>query len=341
MKIKEIFAINGRLPLRDPFIMGAYHLDKYPKGNGNMGPAADISDRAHGNDFDPTAEWRMYHGDKIPGFPYHPHLGFEILTYVPTGYADHCDSLGSRGRYGEGDAQLMSAGSGVLHSEMFPLVHDDKENPLRLFQIWMNLPAKSKMTQPDYKMIWREKMPTGNYTASNGGNVQVKVMIGNYAGVQAIDPLVNSWAADPEHHMGAVEVTMEPGTEFVLPKVSETLNRFVLFYDGEDTVSIAGNAVPINHLFDLNGNEEIIIRNRNAMAKLFILEGEPINEPVVAHGPFVMNTAEEIQEGFSHYRQTQFGGWPWGPNEIDMVNPKDAGRFASYDFDKVIDKPEA
>lgn len=339
MKIKQIFAINGRLPLRDPFIMGAYHFDQFPKGNGNMGPDADISNRVKGNDFDPNASWRMYHSDEIPGFPYHPHLGFEILTYVPTGYADHCDSLGSRGRYGEGDAQLMSAGSGVLHSEMFPLVHDDKENPLRLFQIWMNLPAKSKMTPPDYKMIWRGKMPTGNYISDNGAEVVVKVMLGEYAGVKAVEPLKHSWATDTNHHMGAVEVIMQPGTTFTLPKVSEILNRFVFFYEGTDKVKIDDYGVKQSHLFDLNGNEEITIVNGNAVAKLFIMEGEPIGEPVVAHGPFVMNTTQEIQEGFERYRRNQFGGWPWGPTERDMVNPKDAGRFASYDFDKKIDRP--
>lgn len=339
MKIKQIFNINGRLPIRDPFIMGAYHYDKYPKGNGKMGPAADISDRIHGNDFDSNANWRMYHGDQIPGFPYHPHRGFEILTYVPTGFADHCDSLGSRGRYGDGDAQLMSAGRGVLHSEMFPLIYDEKENPLRLFQIWLNLPAKSKLTKPDYKMIWREKMPSQKFTQENGNSIELKVMIGEYDGVKAVSPLENSWATDPKNHVGAVEVTMEPNTVFTLPAVSATLSRFVFFYEGDSTITVDGYRISESQMLDLEGNEIIEIQNGSSLAKLFILEGEPIGEPVAAHGPFVMNSEQELQIAFAEYRKTQFGGWPWGSTELEMVNPKDSGRFASYDFDKVIDRP--
>lgn len=339
MKINNIFTIKGQLPVKDPYIMAAYHYDLYPQGNGQMGPAADISDRVQGNDFNPDAKWRMYHGDKIPGFPYHPHRGFEIVTYVAEGFADHCDSRGSKGRYGDGDVQLMSAGKGVLHSEMFPLIYDDKENPLRLFQIWLNLPAKSKLTEPDYKMIWSEQLPEGSYNSENGGEVKIKVLLGNYNGISAVAPLKNSWAANPANHVGIAAVELAPGTSFTLPKVSHTLTRFVFFYDGAGTIQIDGMAFEQNKMLDLNGGEEVVIQNGDQVAKILVLEGEPIGEPVAAYGPFVMNTYEELEESFAEYRQTQFGGWPWGPNEIDMVNPKDAGRFASYNFDKEIDRP--
>ena len=340
MKIKQIFNIKGQLPIRDPYIMGAYHYDRYPKGNGEMGPNVDVSQKANGSDFNPDASWRMYHGDKIPGFPYHPHRGFEIVTYVPIGYADHCDSRGSRGRYGQGDVQLMSAGKGVLHSEMFPLIHDDKENPLRLFQIWLNLPAKSKLTEPDYKMIWAEQLPEGSVDGGNGTKVDVKVLLGNYNGIQSVQPLTNSWAADPNNHVGIATLEMEAGSTFKLPAVTASLSRFLFFYEGNGQITIEGNPMKSNQMADLNGAEEIEITNGNQPAKILILEGEPIGEPVAAHGPFVMNTYEELQTSFEEYQKTQFGGWPWGPTERDMVNPKDAGRFASYDFDQVIDRPQ-
>ena len=125
-----------------------------------------------------------------------------------------------------------------------------------------------------------------------------------------------------------------------MPAVTETLSRFLFFYEGNAQIIIDGHPMKANQMADLNGAEEIVVMNGDQPAKILILEGEPIGEPVAAHGPFVMNTYQELQESFAEYQRTHFGGWPWGPTERDMVNPKDAGRFASYDFDKVIDRPE-
>ncbi len=340
MKMKSVQKVEGRISIGDPYIFGAYHYDKYPKGNGNLGPDAELlKGRNIGSDFDNNQEWRMYHGETIPGFPHHPHRGFEIVTIVPEGYADHFDSKGSKGRYGEGDVQLMSAGSGVLHGEMFPLVHDDKENPLRLFQIWMNLPAKSKLTEPDYKMLWRENIPQTTIQQENG-NVHLKVILGEYYGIKSIEPLKNSWATDPNNHVGIALVELEPNTSFTLEAVSSTMSRYVFYYEGNDSISLEENKLDAGYLADLQGGERIVIKNGSEHAKFIILEGEPINEPVVAYGPFVMNTEQEIKDAFKEYRLTEFGGWPWGEKETDLVHPKDAGRFASYNFDAIIDKPE-
>jgi quercetin 2,3-dioxygenase len=125
--------------------------------------------RGNGQDFNPNQAYRMYHGDRIPGFPQHPHRGFETVTatmgifpiflltfsYPPflEGLIDHTDSLGNGGRYGQGDLQWMTAGSGVVHGEMFPLINSDRPNPCRFFQIWLNLPSKSKMVPPDFAMV--------------------------------------------------------------------------------------------------------------------------------------------------------------------------------------------
>ena len=340
MKVKNISKVVGPMPVRDPFIIGAYHRDLYPKGNGKMGPDPELlKGKNIGQDFDRNADWKMYHGQTIPGFPHHPHRGFEIVTIVEEGFADHFDSLGSKGRYGDGDVQLMSAGKGVSHGEMFPLLNDDKDNPFRLFQIWINMASQDKLTDPTYKMLWKEKIPHAIYKDENGGEVDVKIILGEYNGVKSQDPLAHSWARDPKHHVGVALVKLDPGTQFVLPAVSETLNRFVFFYEGDATLSIDTYKMQKQQIADLSGNEEIVIINGDQQAQILILEGEPIGEPVAAYGPFVMNTQQELQEAFDEFRKTEFGGWPWGNTELDAVNPKDAGRFASYAFGKEMDRP--
>lgn len=340
MKIKGISKVSGRIDVRDPFILAASHHDQYPEGDKNMAPKYYIPGRQRGSDFNPASPWRMYHGEKIPGFPQHPHRGFEIATIIPQGYADHFDSKGTHGRYGEGDVQLMSAGSGVMHSEMFPLLHEDKENPLRLFQIWMNLPAKSKMTEPDYKMLWHENIPLAKVSQENGGNVTFKVILGEYYDVKALGALKNSWAANPESHMGIALIEMDANTEFKLENVSPTMNRFLYYYEGKSPVSIEGTELGEGYTADLWGNQEIVVKSGNRSAKFLLLEGEPINEPVAAYGPFVMNTRDELQEAFDEFRRTEFGGWPWGEKESDIIIDRNAGRFASYQFGKVMDKPQ-
>nr|WP_290936872.1 pirin family protein [Haliscomenobacter sp.] len=105
---------------RDPFIFCVYHEDFYPLGNAQMGPAASLSGRNLGQDFTVKDGWRMYHGRTVPGFPSHPHRGFETVTIARKGFVDHSDSLGATARFGNGDVQWMTAGKGVQHSEMFP-----------------------------------------------------------------------------------------------------------------------------------------------------------------------------------------------------------------------------
>lgn len=340
MKIKKISKADFHLDIRDPFIMVASHYDKFPEGNGNMEPKSYIPGRQKGNDFNSNAPWRMYHGDRVPGFPQHPHRGFEIATIISEGFADHFDSKGSKGRYGEGDVQLMNAGSGVMHSEMFPLLNDNKENTLRLFQIWINLPAKSKMTEPEYKMLWRENIPVADIKNSEGNHVQIKVILGEYYGVKGIETFKNSWASDKKNHVGIALINMDANSELKLENVSPTMNRFLYFYEGNEPIRIENTPVEEGSLADLYGNQEIIIKTENSSAKFLLLEGEPINEPIAAYGPFVMNTRQQLQEAFDDYQKTQFGGWPWGENESDIIIDKNSGRFASYQFGKIIDKPK-
>src|SRR5207249_3173080 len=143
----------------DPFLFCVHHDDHYPRGNDALGPAASLEGRELGQDFAGKDGWRMYHGQRVPGFPQHPHRGFETVTVVRRGFIDHSDSVKATARYGEGDVQWLTAGRGILHSEMFPLLNRDRDNPLELFQIWLNLPRADKLVEPHFTMLWSPAIP--------------------------------------------------------------------------------------------------------------------------------------------------------------------------------------
>src|SRR3978361_70108 len=118
--------------------------------------------------FDGIDSWNMYHGSTVPGFPQHPHRGFETVTIVRTGLIDHSDSLGAAARFGRGDVQWLTAGRGIVHSEMFPLLEAAAPNPVELFQIWLNLPSVDKMTDPYFTMSWDRDVPRVVSTDAEG-----------------------------------------------------------------------------------------------------------------------------------------------------------------------------
>src|ERR1700733_10825870 len=126
----------------DPFLFCVYHQDSFPAGNDKLGAAVSLTIRKIGHYFEGKDGCRMYHGQTIPGFPQHPNRGFETVTIMRQGYIDHSDSLGATARFGPGDVQWLTAGKGIVHSEMFPLLDSKGPNPLELFQIWLNLPAE-------------------------------------------------------------------------------------------------------------------------------------------------------------------------------------------------------
>src|SRR6185436_19486835 len=157
----------------DPFLFCVHHDDAYPAGNDKLGPAASLAGRDLGQDFEGVDGWRMYHGDRVPGFPPHPHRGFETVTLARRGYIDHHDSLGAAARFGRGDVQWMTAGKGVVHSEMFPLLDKSDKNPLELFQIWLTLPRASKMVNPYFSMLWDHTIPRHVETDGSGRSTEV------------------------------------------------------------------------------------------------------------------------------------------------------------------------
>jgi quercetin 2,3-dioxygenase len=333
--IKVVRALGFPWATQDPFIFCAYHLDHYPKGNGELGPDASLGGRAIGQDFDPAKDWRMYHGKTVPGFPHHPHSGFETVTIGRQGLIDHADSLGAAGRFGNGDVQWMTAGKGVQHSEMFPLLNQDKANPLELFQIWLNLPAKSKRVAPHFKMLWADAIPVYEFTDENGKSVQADIIAWSLHGCQAPAPAPNSWAADPANEVAIWTIKMEAGASWELPASSSGLNRSLYFYRGEE-VEAGGRAVPAQRVIDLHSDQPLRLRNGAQDGYFLFLQGRPIGEHVVQHGPFVANSKEEIYKIMQEYQSTEFGGWPWP--RPDQVHERARGRFAKHVDGRVEEK---
>lgn len=311
----------------DPFLMCVHHSDAYPRGNAALGPDAPLTGRDLGQDFTPRDGWRMYHGMQVPGFPAHPHRGFETVTVVTQGFVDHADSHGAAGRYANGDVQWMTAGSGLQHAEMFPLVNDVGPNPLELFQIWLNLPAARKFASPHYKMLWAESIPTVTLTDDQGRRTQATLISGRLGDVQAPPPAPDSWAADPDNDVAIWLITMAPGARWVLPAAGQPLSRTLYYYRGAG-LSLAGSPLPTYHAAELLADMDVVVQGGEDESRLLLLQGRPIGEPVAQYGPFVMNTQAEIQQAFSDYRRTQFGGWPWSRN--DPVHGRARDRFARY-----------
>jgi hypothetical protein len=325
--IINISPLDFMWPVTDPFLFCAHHLDHFPAGNEDMGPAASLKGRNIGQDFTLKDGWRMYHGETVPGFPEHPHRGFETITIVRTGLVDHSDSYGQAGRYGNGDVQWMTAGDGLQHSEMFPLLHTDKENPAELFQVWLNLPKANKLVKPHFKMMWAEDIPLFEYRDENGKSVAINVIAGVLGNVTPPLPAPDSWAADPQNEIAVWTIKMDAGARWMLPTAGEKASRTLYFYSGS-SLQMDGTKIGVSHSVQLKADKQVLIINGDTDSYLLMLQGNPINEPVVQYGPFVMNTQSEIQQAINDYRRTEFGGWPWP--RPDQVHPRSKGRFAKY-----------
>ena len=311
---------------RDPFLFCVYHADAYPEGNEQLGPAASLGGRNIGNDFRIKDGWRMYHGSVVPGFPAHPHRGFETVTVVRKGMVDHADSLGGAGRYGNGDVQWMTAGKGIQHSEMFPLLKKERENPLELFQIWLNLPGAKKMVKPHYSMFWSEQVPRVKISDEHGKETRLELIAGSLEGHQPPAPPPDSWAADPDNELAIWYFEMDPDAEWTIPAASEEVYRNLYFFEGDRSV-LQGKEIVPGHAAGLPA-DRVHVSNGSKSGRYLFLQGRPIAEPVANYGPFVMNTRKEIQETYIDYQQTGFGGWPW--SRQDPVHGADTGRFARF-----------
>src|SRR5690242_19933684 len=223
----------------DPFLFCVHHNDAYPAGNDRMGPAASLAGREIGQDFEGKDGWRMYHGEEVPGFPAHPHRGFETVTIARKGLIDHSDSLGAAARFGRGDVQWLTAGKGIVHSEMFPLLERDRPNPLELFQIWLNLPARDKFVDPYFTMFWDGTMPVLEFTDDAGRATEVTVIAGSLDGKAAPAPPPDSYAARADADLAIWHVRLAPGATWTLPPAAGSDTVRVLYIFEGDTVRIA------------------------------------------------------------------------------------------------------
>ncbi len=321
--VRQTFDLGMQWPTIDPFLFCAHHRDDYPAGTAELGPDAPLTGREIGQDFANVDGWNMYHGSTVPGFPAHPHRGFETVTYVRSGAIDHSDSLGARARFGRGDTQWLTAGKGIVHCEMFPLLQADEPNPMELFQIWLNLPAADKMVEPHFTMIWDQQTPRVRHVDAAGRTTTVTVVTGDFADTASPIKPPDSWASHEHSEVAIWHLVLEPDAEFLLESVHDPATQRVLYFfegddlvvggdDGQGSITLGASTGAL-----VDSTADLTLTAGATGAEIMVLQGRPIGEPVARYGPFVMNTEAEIQQAFSDYRQTQFGGWPWPTDDPD------------------------
>lgn len=313
----------------DPFLFCMHHKDDYPEGDEEFGPCAPLLGRTIGNDFSGLDGWSMYHGSKVPGFPQHPHRGFETVTIAKLGFVDHSDSLGGAARFGRGDVQWMTAGSGITHAEMIPLLNRSEGNPNEWFQIWINLPASDKMVPAHYSMLWGHDIPEHVIMDRSGKPVTVTVIAGEVVrGRPAPPPPPHSWAARPDSDVAIWHAAFVEGASWTLPpaRLADTVRTLYVYDSG--SLLVAGEEVRTGQGAVLRNDRPVTVTDTGAGARVLVLQGRPIAEPVVQYGPFVMNTQAEIRKAFDDYRTDGFGGWPWGI--ADPNHGHELRRFARH-----------
>lgn len=312
----------------DPFLFCVHHDDAYPKGNDALGPQASLAGRNLGNDFTVKDGFRMYHGRVVPGFPSHPHRGFETVTLARSGYIDHSDSLGAAARFGRGDAQWLTAGGGIVHSEMFPLLDRNGPNRVELFQIWLNLPAEDKLVEPHFSMLWEREIPRHVFTDSQGRKTEVTTVAGELAGQAPPAPPPKSWASRKDTDVAIWTLRLDEQAKWILPPAKHPDAIRVLYFFAGPSVTIGDRELSTHAAAVVRSDLEVELQAGPGPVELLMLQGRPIGEPVAQHGPFVMNSRAELQQAFADYQRTQFGGWPWPAD--DPVHARDAGRFAKH-----------
>ena len=230
--------------------------------------------------------------DYIAGFPEHPHRGFETVTYMLDGRMRHRDNHGNEGLLTPGSVQWMTAGRGLVHSEM----PEQESGQMRGFQLWVNLPARDKMTDPKYQEFAPERIPV----TAPGDGVQVKVIAGQVG--EASGPIVQP-ATDPVY----LDITLAANArwEYTLP---EGHNAFAYVFEGGLTVGQGEDARPVarQELAVLGGGQLLQLQAGAEGARLILVAGRPLREPVMRHGPFVMNTRQELMQAFVDFQEGRF-----------------------------------
>ena len=227
------------------------------------------------------------------GFPDHPHRGFETVTYMLAGEFEHRDSFGHHGILKAGDVQWMTAGSGLVHSETPAKSMLENGGLLEGFQIWVNLPARDKMKAPHYQELSGANIPTAR---SEDGLAAVKVIAGSALGVKG--------AVETHIPIEYLHVRLQAGAVFT-QALPANLNAMVYVFQG--SVSVAGRNVPQYHVGEIATNGNSVTFEAAEPTDFLLLAAQPIKEPVARYGPFVMNTAAELQQAFEDYREGKMG----------------------------------
>lgn len=230
------------------------------------------------------------------GAPDHPHRGFETVTYMLDGAFEHEDSAGHRGRIEAGDVQWMTAGGGIIHSEMPAQEIREKGGRIHGFQIWVNLPSQLKMTRPRYQEVPAARIPTAR---TEDGKAHVRVIAGEALGAKAV--------IDTHIPIVYQDWTVEAGAEFDLPLASE-LSAFVYVFSGSVHLGDESRRVDDGQAALLGAGDLLRVRGpAEGSGRFLLLAGEPIREPLARYGPFVMNTRQELIQAFEDFQSGRFG----------------------------------
>jgi redox-sensitive bicupin YhaK (pirin superfamily) len=230
--------------------------------------------------------------DYIAGFPSHPHRGFETVTYMLDGHLMHEDHMGNRGDLKSGGAQWMTAGRGIIHSEM----PQQSEGRMRGFQLWVNLPANEKMKPASYRDIEPHEIP--QVTLADGGTARIIAGAINVAGV-VTDGVITGHTTDPLY----LDVELPNGSPLNY-YIRDDYSAFIYLYEGELLVGSSHDARPLKNRCAgvLSTGDQITVTANNGSARFLLIAGKPIKEPVVQYGPFVMNTREEVEQAVRDYQ---------------------------------------
>jgi quercetin 2,3-dioxygenase len=228
--------------------------------------------------------------DYEAGFPMHPHRGIETVTYVLSGSVHHRDTLGNAGSIGPGDVQWMSSGRGIMHEEM-PQVRPEG---IHGFQLWVNLPAKSKMTKPNYQEVQKIGIP--QFTTPEGA--EIRVIAGSVGDVTG--PVADI-AANPIY----MDVFVPANTQFQFP-VPEDHNVFAYLFEGAATFGSNADEISATQLVTFGDGDTVTVRTKDKSAHFIMASGKPLNESVARYGPFVMNTKAEIEQALEDLRRGTF-----------------------------------
>lgn len=247
-----------------------------------------LLDYAAPTTFEPTSRRR--------GVGQHPHRGFETVTIVYDGEVEHRDSTGNGGVIGPGDVQWMTAGSGILHEEFHSAGYARRGGPFEMVQLWVNLPARDKMASPGYQGILDAQIPSVSL-ADDGG--RVRVIAGTFEGFEG--------PANTFSPMNVWDVRLAAGKTVQLPQADGWTAHVVVL---AGTVMINDTVLREKQMVTLSTEGTAVDIEANSDAKLLLLAGEPLDEPVVGYGPFVMNSQQEIQQAIADFNGGKFGRMP-------------------------------